>query len=81
VATPREIAFLIAMLLAVLALVSAGGCTRTILVSESSPVRVGPGCTTRVYTKTDDGWRLSDNSVTVPEGWYCVPPSYVEDEP
>jgi hypothetical protein len=32
-----------------------------------------------VYTKTDDGWRLSDNDVVVPEGWYCVPPSYVEE--
>ena len=28
---------------------------------------------------TDGEWRLSDGPVTVPEGWYCVPPSYVED--
>jgi hypothetical protein len=22
---------------------------------------------------------LSENRVTIPEGWYCVPPSYVEE--
>jgi hypothetical protein len=25
-------------------------------------------------------WVISDNEVLLPEGWYCVPPSYVEDE-
>jgi hypothetical protein len=27
---------------------------------------------------TDGEWTLSDNCVTIPEGWYCVPPSFVE---
>jgi hypothetical protein len=45
-------------------------------------VRVGPECRVRVYTLTSDGWELSPNAVTIPEGWYCVPPSFVEkDEP
>lgn len=65
--------------LAVLAVASAIGCTRTVLVSEASPIRVGPDCHAKVYTKTEDGWRLSDNRVTIPEGWYCVPPSFVEE--
>ena len=63
----------------VLAIAFASGCARTVLVSESSPIRIGPDTSARVYTKTADGWQLSDNRVTVPEGWYCVPPSFVED--
>lgn len=62
-----------------LVLAFAVGCTRTVLVSESSPIRTGPAVSGRVYTKTDDGWQLGDNRVTIPEGWYCVPPSYVEE--
>lgn len=49
------------------------------LVPESSPVRIGPECRTRVYTLgTDGAWELSANRVCVPEGWYAVPPSFVE---
>jgi len=72
---------LLAILVCCAALVVAfiGGCTRTILVSESSPLRTGPQMRGKVYTKTDDGWQLSDNEVTIPEGWYCVPPSFVEE--
>jgi hypothetical protein len=65
-----------------LALAFASGCARVTLVSEGSPVRIGPECRVRVYTLTSDGWELSPNAVTIPEGWYCVPPSFVEkDEP
>lgn len=70
--------FAIMALLIVLALAFATGCARTVLVSEGSPIRIGPEMTGKVYTKTADGWQLSDNRVRVPEGWYCVPPSYVE---
>jgi hypothetical protein len=70
---------LIAAVCIALAIAFASGCSRAVLVSESSPIRIGPNTRTRVYTKTDDGWRLSDNDVVVPEGWYCVPPSYVEE--
>jgi hypothetical protein len=55
------------------------GCTRTVLVSESSPIRTGPCVKGKVYTKTADGWQLGDNEVKIPEGWYCVPPSFVEE--
>lgn len=66
---------------AALAIAFASGCTRTVLVSEASPIRTGPDIRGRVYTRTDAGWVLSDNAVTVPEGWYCVPPSFVERAP
>ena len=70
---------LIVLLLVVLGIAFASGCTRTVLVSEASPLRTGPGVSGKVYTKTSNGeWQLSDNKVTIPEGWYCVPPSYVE---
>ena len=78
VRTRRATLLLITAVLVALAVASAIGCARTVLVSEGSPIRIGPEMTGRVYTKTDDGWQLSDNRVRVPEGWYCVPPSYVE---
>lgn len=57
----------------------ASGCgSRTVLVPETSPVRIGPETKTRVYTLVEGDWRLSQNSVVIPEGWYCVPPSFVE---
>jgi len=62
-----------------LAVAFAGGCGRTVLVPESSPFRIGPGTRAPIYTMTDGEWRLSDDRVEIPEGWYCVPPSYVED--
>ena len=49
------------------------------LVTEDSPLRVGPGTTARVYSLQPDGrWLLSEDQVQVPEGWYLVPPSYVQ---
>lgn len=71
---------LLAILLAfaMLALAFASGCGRTVLVPESSPVRVGPGMTGRIYVLNDGEWMLSDEPAAVPEGWYLVPPSYVE---
>jgi hypothetical protein len=67
----------IAMLFATLALVCAFGCSRTILVSEASPIRIGQVRGT-VYASVDGEWRLSENAVTIPEGWYCVPPSFMD---
>lgn len=63
-----------------LATVCATGCARVELVTESAPMRVGPDSQLQVYTLQDDGeWKLSPNRVQVPEGWYLVPPSYVEE--
>jgi len=29
---------------------------------------------------TDGKWELGANCVEIPEGWYCVPPSFVEEK-
>lgn len=70
------------ILLCCVALVAAfaTGCARTVLVPEGAPVRIGPETRSRIYAMTDGEWTLSDNRVTIPEGWYCVPPSFVEEE-
>jgi hypothetical protein len=63
-----------------LALGFASGCgPRTILVPESSPIRVGPGVVGRVYVREAGEWTLSANEVEIPEGTFIVPPSYVEE--
>ena len=55
------------------------GCTRAVLVPESSPVRIGPETRCHIYILENGEWIISDNEVILPECWYCVPPSYVED--
>ena len=37
-------------------------------------LKIGPGMTGRVYVHTAEGWVLSDNKVTLPEGWLASPP-------
>lgn len=64
---------------AVVVLVLQSGCTRAVLVPESSPIRIGPKVRGTVYIRENGKWIASDNEVEIPEGWYCVPPSYVED--
>jgi hypothetical protein len=71
---------LIASIFAVLVIGFASGCGRTVLVTEDSPIRVGPSTKARVYTLNNGEWTLSGNTVTIPEGWYCVPPSFVHEE-
>lgn len=61
-----------------LALVSMTGCGRTVLVREGSPVRIGPDAKAKVYAFVGGEWVLSQNRVEVPEGWYLVPPSFVD---
>jgi len=51
-----------------------------VLVSEGSPVRIGPCARARVYSLEGAQWRLGDNRVELPEGWYLVPPSFVETD-
>ena len=68
------------MLCAVQVLVFANGCgPRTVLVPESSPVRIGPNVKGRVYVREGNEWTLSSNCVEIPEGFYLVPPSYVDE--
>lgn len=64
---------------AALVLACASGCTRAVLVPEAAPIRIGPETRARIYTRDGAEWVLSDNRVTIPEGWYCVPPSFVEE--
>lgn len=65
---------------AALVLGFASGCSRTVLVPESSPIRIGPETRARVYALDGGEWVLSEGRVEIPEGWYCVPPSFVEEE-
>lgn len=75
------ILFLTALFLAGLVIGCLGGCAaRTVLVPEAAPVRVGPDVRARVYVRVGGEWILSDNRVPIQEGWYLVPPSYVEEE-
>ena len=65
---------------AAVAVGSLTGCAaRTVLVPEAAPVRVGPDVRARVYVRVAEEWVLSDNRVALQEGWYLVPPSYVEE--
>lgn len=58
----------------------ASGCgPRAVLVPESSPVRIGPNVKGRVYVREGNEWTLSANDVAIPEGFYLVPPSYVDE--
>ena len=63
-----------------LGLACAAGCHRVVLVPESSPVRIAKATRTTVYCLVDGEWTLSANDVILSEGWYCVPPSFLEDE-
>ena len=60
----------------------ASGCAggRTVLVADDSPLRIGPNTTGTVYTLVDGEWKLSAQRVELPEGWYVVPPRFVEPE-
>lgn len=49
------------------------------LIPESSPIRIGPKAKARVYAYIEGEWTLMDNIVDIPEGWYVVPPSFVEE--
>jgi len=73
------ILLLTAVCLAALVVASLSGCAaRTVLVPEAAPIRIGPDVRARVYVRVDGEWILGDNRVAVPEGWYAVPPSFVE---
>lgn len=70
----------IAALMLSLALASACGCGRTVLVPEDAPMRVGPGTTGKAYLLIDGEWTISSQRIAYPEGWYVVPPRFVHPE-
>lgn len=59
---------------------SATGCGRTVLIPEDSLLRVGPDARIRVWYHLKGEWHDSGQELKIPEGWYLVPPSFV-DEP
>lgn len=61
------------------ALVFATGCVRTVLVPETSPVRLAEPVKARVWIMENGTWTRSANSVELKEGLYIVPPSYVDE--
>ena len=67
---------------ALLSIALASGCApgRTVLVADDSPLRIGPETTGTVYRLVDGQWKLSPDRVTLPEGWYVVPPRFVHPE-
>ena len=64
---------LIAIALAVIALL--GGCvsTRTVLIPPGEPVQLAEPVDAYVYIDADGKRERSDNRVTLPEGWWCLP--------
>lgn len=75
----RSIPIWIATVSFSLALGFASGCGRTVLVRAGSPVRIGPDVKARVYALVEGEWILSSNRIEIPEGWYAVPPEFVEE--
>ncbi len=65
------------MLMVFIALVIGCAPGRTVLVTDDSPLRIGPETTGQVYRLIDGDWVLSDDRVQLPEGWYAVPPRFV----
>ena len=76
----RSLKYLSRLALAFVSIFVCVGCSRVVLVTEASPIRIGPDCRTQVYTLIDGEWRLGDNRVEIPEGWWCVPPSFVDSK-
>lgn len=63
------------------AAICAAGCAmpRTVLVPPGEVIKAGPGgLRGRAYVRTGNGWELSRDAITVPEGWYAVPPEYAK---
>lgn len=61
---------------ALLALLFASGCRQTVLVPDGSPMRSAK-LTGTVLQRIDGEW-VESGQVEIPEGWYLVPPRFVE---
>lgn len=47
----------------------------------SDIIRVGPNVKGRIWFPSENGgWELSSNEVSLPEGWYLIPPPNSEEE-
>ena len=61
---------------AALAMLCASGCRQTVIVDDGSPMRVG-NATGTVLQRIDGQW-IESGETHLPEGWYLVPPRFVE---
>jgi hypothetical protein len=55
-----------------------------VLIPETAVMRVAPDVRGYVYlwNRDDNEWQMGGKQISYPEGWYLVPPSFVEtDEP
>lgn len=70
---------IVSLLIGICVAVCMTGCEspRVVLVPPGEVIKIGPDTKGKVYVNTKDGWELSNNKVTIPEGWYALPP---EDE-
>lgn len=56
-------------------IICGGGCLSpraTVIDAANDVVRIGPGCTGRVYVWKDGQWQLT-GKIRIPEGWYAGP--------
>lgn len=67
------------MLIVAGCVVSVSGCVRgrTVFVEEGAPVKID-NARGRVWHLTEDGWRTEGGRTELPDGWYLVPPSFVD---
>jgi len=65
------------MLIATLLVASVllGGCVRrrVVLIPPGEPVQLAEPVKAHVYVTVEGKRRRSDNRVTLPEGWWCLP--------
>lgn len=76
---------MLALLMLLCGSISVGGCDllkrgnpRTVLVPPGEVLKAGPDLRGHVYVRTDAGWELSDDTVSIPEGFYIVPPEVAQ---
>ena len=82
--TSRAMLPLIVLSCVAAALGFASGCGRTVLIPEAAVLRVARDVKGHVYSwnEADQEWQMSAQKIAYPEGWYLVPPAYIEeDEP
>ncbi len=80
VAPWRSMLMWIAIGFVVLALAFGSGCgRRAVMIPEGAILRTGSDARIKVWYLVDGEWTESEHVVPVPEGWYLVPPSFVEE--
>ena len=69
------------IVIALVATVSLGGCvsTKTILIPPGEPVQLVEPVEAYVFVDIDGQRVRSDNRVTLPAGWWCLPDPGLEE--